>query len=156
MNKDLENQTEELLANLRKQGYRITSQRETIIRIFQEADGKHLSAEDVHEILYRQDENISLATTYRTLRVLVTMNILRELDFAESHKHYELIEKDSPPHHHIICLNCNETIEFEDERINELGRSIAKKFGVELLDMQFQIFANCPEKVNSEKRKHRQ
>jgi Fe2+ or Zn2+ uptake regulation protein len=53
-------------------------------------------------------------------------------------------------------LNCNKTIEFEDNRINELGREIAEKLGVEIVDMQFQIFANCPSDGNSENRKHRQ
>ncbi len=153
----LEDKTEELLKNLRSQGYRVTPQREIVIRIFQEAGDKHLSAEDVFEILQKKNEDVSLATTYRTLRMLVKMNILRELDFAESHKHYELIDADAPPHHHIICLNCNKTIEFEDEMVNELGKRIAEKYGVEIVDMQFQIFANCPHEADHEDgRKHRQ
>jgi Fur family transcriptional regulator, ferric uptake regulator len=151
-----ENKTEELLQSLRKQGYRVTPQRETLIRIFQESGDKHLSAEDVFEILQTKEEKISLATTYRTLRMLVQMNILRELDFAETHKHYELIDENSPPHHHIICLNCNKTIEFEDEEINRVGEEIAKKYGVEILDMQFQIFGNCLHETDDPNQKHRQ
>jgi Fur family ferric uptake transcriptional regulator len=148
--------TEELLQNLRNKGYRITPQRETIMRIFQESS-KHLSAEDVYEILQKKNESISLATTYRTLRMLVQMNILRELDFAETHKHYELVDPNSAPHHHIICLNCNKTIEFEDEAINKLGEAIASKYGVEIVDMQFQIFGNCPHSdTDTENAKHRQ
>lgn len=153
---NLEDKTEEVLQNLRDQGYRITPQRETVLRIFQESGDKHLSAEDIFEILQKKGEAISLATTYRTLRILVKMNVLRELDFAETHKHYELIDADTPPHHHIICLNCNKTIEFEDEMINELGKRIAEKYGVEIVDMQFQIFANCPHQSDDDGRKHRQ
>lgn len=152
----IDDKTEELLKSLRAKGYRITPQRETVIRIFQEAGDKHLSAEDVFEILQAGDEQVSLATTYRTLKMLVKMNILRELDFAETHKHYELIDENAPPHHHIICLNCNKTIEFEDDLVNELGKRIAEKYKVEVVDMQFQIFANCPEAQDDEDRKHRQ
>lgn len=149
--------TEELLQSLRQKGYRVTPQRELIIKIFQEAGvDKHLSAEDVYEVLKSTNEQISLATTYRTLRMLVKMNVLRELDFAESHKHYELIDSDSPPHHHIICLNCNKTIEFEDDEINRLGQLIAEKYSVEVVDMQFQIFGNCLHEKDDEDRKHRQ
>jgi len=151
-----EDKTEELLQNLREQGYRVTPQRETVIRIFQESGDKHLSAEDVFEILRVKGEQISLATTYRTLRMLVKMNILRELDFAESHKHYELIDEAAAPHHHIICLNCNKTVEFEDEEINRLGKLIAEKYGVEVIDMQFQIFGNCLHESDQEGRRHRQ
>jgi Fur family transcriptional regulator, ferric uptake regulator len=148
--------TEELLQNLRQKGYRVTPQRELIIKIFQESGDKHLSAEDVFEVLQSKQEQISLATTYRTLRMLVEMNILRELDFAETHKHYELLDANAPPHHHIICLNCNKTIEFEDEDINKLGQLVAEKYGVEIVDMQFQIFGNCLHESDAEDRKHRQ
>lgn len=151
-----EDKTENLLQSLRDRGYRITPQRELIIRIFQDAGDKHLSAEDVFDVLKDKEEQISLATTYRTLRMLVDMKILRELDFAETHKHYELLDENEPPHHHIICLNCNKTIEFEDEGINEMGRKIAEKYGVEVVDMQFQVFGNCLHEEDDEERTHRQ
>ncbi len=153
-----EDKTEEIIKDLRRKGFRLTPQRELIMRIFQEQDDKHLSAEDVYEALNRRGEQISLATTYRTLRMLLEMGVLRELDFAESHKHYELVDPEAAPHHHIICLNCNKTIEFEEEEINRLGELIAKKYNVEVVDMQFQIFANCldPEHVGTKQSKHRQ
>ena len=96
-----------------------------------------------------------MATTYRTLRMLVKMGVLRELDLAETHKHYELIDPNATPHHHIICLNCNKTIEFEDDEVNKLGQAIAKKYNIEIVDMQFQIFANCPDEED-DGRTHRQ
>ena len=151
----IEDKTEELLQVLRDRGFRITWQREVVIRIFHEHKDGHLSAEDVFEILQQKSETISLATTYRTLRMLVKIGILRELDFAESHKHFELIDPTEAPHHHIICMDCNETIEFEDEEINRLGEKIAKKYGVEVTDMQFQIFAKCPNLPRDKERKHR-
>lgn len=149
--------TEEVLQTLRDSGFRVTPQRELILRIFQESPDKHLSAEDVFEIMKAKNESISLATTYRTLRMLVKMSVLRELDFAETHKHYELIDENASPHHHIICLNCNKTVEFEDEEVNKLGRVIAEKYGVEIVDMQFQIFANCKHtEEEASSSKHRQ
>ena len=151
-----EDKTEVLLQRLRNEGFRITSQRETVIRIFQENKEEHLSAEDVFELLCKRNEIISLATTYRTLRMLVEMNVLRELDFAETHKHYELVDENATPHHHIICHDCNHTIEFEDEEINKLGLEIAKKYNVNVIDMQFQIFAKCPTiEHKHEHKKHR-
>jgi Fur family ferric uptake transcriptional regulator len=148
--------TEEMIKGLRSKGFRVTPQRELIMRIFQDKGDKHLSAEDVFDILSNKGEQISLATTYRTLRMLVEMGILRELDLAESHKHYELLDPNAAPHHHIICLNCNKTIEFEDEEINRLGEMIAKKYNIEVVDMQFQIFANCLDDHSADNRKHRQ
>ncbi len=151
-----QDKTEEVLQSLREQGFRVTPQRELILRIFQDSVDRHLSAEDIFDIMKSKNEQISLATTYRTLRMLVKMNVLRELDFAETHKHYELIDENASPHHHIICLNCNKTIEFEDDEVNNLGRAIAQKYGVEIVDMQFQIFANCPHNTDDVESKHRQ
>src|SRR5271165_7018195 len=100
--------------SLRKRGHRITAQRETILQIFRELPhGNHLSAEELHGKLVESGSHVSLATTYRTLKLLSSLGLLRELDFAEGHKHYEL-KQDTLPHQHIICVGCNTTVEFED------------------------------------------
>ncbi|MBY0404732.1 MAG: transcriptional repressor, partial [Cyanobacteria bacterium] len=96
---------EELSQNLREKGFRLTPQREKIIDIFfYLAEGEHLSAEDLHLMLREENSDISLATSYRTLKLLASIGVLRELDFAEDHKHYELIRNPEDPHHHIICV----------------------------------------------------
>ena len=146
---------EAVFQNLRSKGLRVTPQREKILQIFMDLkDGQHLSAEDLHKILNKKNENISLATTYRTLKLLSQFGYLRELDFAEGHKHYEL-NKEKRPHHHIICLNCNKTIEFEDDSINQVGYKIAREKGLELVDIQFKIYAVCPGEHDDENRTHR-
>ena len=76
---------------LNARGYRSTPQRQKILSIFQTlTQGNHLSAEDLHDLLKGEGERISLSTVYRTLHLLVYMGLLRELELAEGHKHYEL------------------------------------------------------------------
>lgn len=147
--------TESVFQNLRSKGLRVTPQREKILQIFMELpDGTHLSAEDLFKRLTDKNENISLATTYRTLKLLSQFGYLRELDFAEGHKHYEL-NKDKRPHHHIICLNCNKTLEFEDDLVNQVGYRIAAEKGVEVVDIQFKIYAICPNEHDDVTKTHR-
>lgn len=130
--------------SLRKKGHRITAQRETILAIFREQDhGTHLSAEELYGILSSRGSNVSLATTYRTLKLLSQIGLLRELDFAEGHKHYEL-KQDDLPHQHIICLSCNKTLEFEDHFLQEAGQKIGARYNFEVIDAQFKIFGMCP------------
>jgi len=146
---------ETVFQNLRSKGLRVTPQREKILQIFMDLpDGTHLSAEDLFNILSQKNENISLATTYRTLKLLSQFGYLRELDFAEGHKHYEL-NKEKRPHHHIICLNCNKTMEFEDELVNQVGYRIAQEKGVEVVDIQFKIYAVCAGHHDDENKTHR-
>jgi len=133
-----------LYESLRKRGLRVTPQRETILKIFrQQAHGTHLSAEELHAKLSATGANVSLATAYRTLKLLSCLGLLRELDFAEGHKHYELKE-DNEPHQHIICLGCNNTIEFEDHFLEEAGQKIGARHSFEVIDAQFKIFGVCP------------
>ncbi len=122
----------------------MTPQRESILNIFYELpDGEHLSAEELHQILQQKNAGISLATTYRTLKLFVSVGVLRELDFSEDHKHYELIHENEVPHHHIICVDCGKTAEFESPEVQKLAEKIALEKKLQLIDVQLKIFANC-------------
>ena len=98
-------------AELNEKGWRMTPQRETILQIFQNLPkGNHLSAEDLYNMLKNRGERISLSTIYRTLKLMARMGILRELELAEGHKHYEINQPFPHHHHHLVCVQCNKTI----------------------------------------------
>lgn len=134
----------ELSNTLREKGLRLTPQREKILDIFYNLpEGEHLSAEDLQSILEEESSDISLATSYRTLKLLASLGVLRELDFAEDHKHYELARTPESPHHHIICMDCGKTDEFESDEIYKVAREIAEKRGIQIVDVQLKLFAVC-------------
>lgn len=133
-----------VLATLRERGCRVTPQRETLLDLFFNLpEGEHVSVEEVHEKLTEQGSDVSLATTYRTLKLFVSMGVIRELDFAEDHKHYELIRDSESPHHHIICVDCGKTAEFESPEVIQLAERIAKEKNLKLIDVQLKIYADC-------------
>ena len=128
---------------LNNKGYRSTSQRQKVLRIFISLpQGDHLSAEELHETLARDGSHISLSTVYRTLHLMVSIGLLRELELAEGHKHYEL-NRPSRDHHHLVCLNCNQTIEFTESFITELGERTAENAGYQVLDCQLTLYGIC-------------
>lgn len=132
-----------LVEDLRQKGYRITEQRQTILEVFVELDeGKHLSAEELLEHLKKQNQKISLATLYRNLKMLTNGGVLRELDFGEDHKHYEL-NISNKPHHHIICSNCYSTIEFDEKELENIATKVADNNNFKVNDFQFKIFGIC-------------
>lgn len=139
-----------LLKNtLNRYGFRVTAQRQKILDIFQALpQGEHLSADEVHQRLRQQRARISLSTVYRTLHVLVHLGILRELELAEGHKHYEVNHPDT--HHHLVCVQCNHTLEFMDDRIQQVSRRQAEAAGYNLLDCQFTLYVICPEAIAAE------
>lgn len=130
---------------LNQKGYRLTPQRETILQIFQNlSKGSHLSAEEVHQLLQEQGERISMSTVYRTLHLMARIGILRELPLAEGHKHYELNLSHSH-HHHLVCVQCHKTFEFNDETILKIGEKQVEKATLELLDCQLTVRTVCLE-----------
>ncbi|MBD2185836.1 transcriptional repressor [Planktothrix sp. FACHB-1355] len=133
-------------AELNEKGWRLTPQRETILQVFQQLpNGNHLSAEDLHHLLQSKGEQISLSTIYRTLKLMVRMGILRELELAEGHKHYELNQPYPHHHHHLVCIQCNKTIEFKNDSILKMALKQCEKAGLHLLDCQLTIHTICPE-----------
>jgi Fur family transcriptional regulator, ferric uptake regulator len=134
-----------LKAELNERGWRLTPQRETILQVFQNLPkGEHLSAEDLYELLQEEGEGISLSTIYRTVKLMARMGILRELELAEGHKHYEINQPYPHHHHHLICVRCNKTIEFKSDSILKVGMKTTTKEGYHLLDCQLTIHAVCP------------
>lgn len=132
--------------DLRRRGYRLTPQRETILQIFEGLpEGTHLSAEELYEHLKGRDSGISLATAYRTLKLLASLGLLRELDFAEGHKHYELSTPQEAPHHHLICVGCSQAIEFGHDELYGLGLSVSETYGFTMIDVQYKVYGLCPE-----------
>ncbi len=134
-----------LRAELHERGWRLTPQREKILLVFQNLPaGEHLSAEDLYNVLRQDGEAISLSTVYRTVKMMSRMGILRELELAEDHKHYELNQPAPYHHHHLICVRCSKTIEFKSDSVLKIGAKQAEKEGFQLLDCQLSIHAVCP------------
>jgi Fur family transcriptional regulator, ferric uptake regulator len=137
-----------LKAELNEKGWRMTPQRQTIFSIFQDLpQGEHLSVEDLHEILQSQKLEISISTIYRTVKLMARMGVLRELELAEGHKHYEINAVSAHHHHHMVCVQCNRTIEFENDTVSKQSVKQVQKSGYHLIDCQLTIFAICPEAI---------
>lgn len=132
-------------AELNERGWRMTPQRETLLKTFQNLpEGTHLSAEDLRDLLQEEGDSVSLSTIYRNLKLMSRMGILRELELAEGQKRYEINQPAPHHHHHLICVRCNKTIEFKNDSVLKAGAKTAEKSGYHLLDCQLLIHAICP------------
>ena len=131
---------------LHKNGRRLTPQRKKVLDLFQSiGTGNHLSAEEVHGHLIRSNSKVSLATIYRTLRLLVRMGFLHELELSEGGHRFELLSLDHPDHHHLVCINCGKTEEFESEQVVYIGRKAAEDKGFKLIESTLNVRALCPD-----------
>ena len=111
-----------------KKGLRHTSQRDAIVEAaFSTTD--HYTAEDLLLMARKIELSVSRATVYRTLPLLVESGLLKEMDFGKEHKYYDPNFIDHPHHNHLICVDCDRIVEFEDERIEKLEDNIVHKLG---------------------------
>ena len=130
---------------LHKSGLRLTPQRKKVLDLFQRiGGGNHLSAEEVHAHLLQMKSRVSLATIYRTLRLLVRMGFLHELELSEGGHRFELLSKDHPDHHHLVCVRCGRTEEFESEQVLLAGKLAAEKIGFQLIESTLNVRSLCP------------
>ena len=127
--------TSPLVDGLHQDGKRLTPQRLKVLNLFENiGSGNHLSAEEVHEKLVKSSSKVSLATIYRTLKLLVHMGFLHELELSEGGHRYELISNENADHHHLICIRCGRTEEFENDEVLEAGKLAAKVNGFKLIE----------------------
>ncbi len=137
--------TSPLVEDLHKDGKRLTPQRLKVLNLFENiGSGNHLSAEEVHEKLVKSSSKVSLATIYRTLRLLVKIGLLHELELSEGGHRYELLSNETPDHHHLICIRCGRTEEFESDEVLRAGKIAAKINGFKLIESSLNVRAICP------------
>ena len=134
-----------LRTSLHDRGQRLTPQRQRVLALFERiGEGSHLSAEEVHQRLIRGEERVSLATVYRTLRLLSSMGLLQELELPEGGRRFELAGDAHRDHHHLVCVRCGRTEEFESGEVMAAGEIASARFGFRLLECVLNVRALCP------------
>ena len=137
---------EVFVAFLKKKSLKLTKQREEILTCFVKTN-KHLSIEDLYNIVKAKDSNIGQATVFRTLKLLCDANIARPVYFGDKKIRYEL--KYGHEHHdHLVCVKCGRSIEVVDPQIERLQDKLCKKFGFLSDKHTLQIFGICKQCKN--------
>ena len=135
---------QEALVYLRESGFRVTKPREVIVRAaisFSEP----FNAEDLLSAARRMDRLISLATVYRTLPMLLDSRLIREVELNREHRYYEVNREQSPAAFHIVCSDCRQVLQVQDECITLRERFLANSLGFKPLKLAVRIEAACLE-----------
>ena len=141
MEEVVRNQIREFLAG---KGLRKTTQRDAIIEAAFSTD-RHYTADELLDMARGIERTVSRATVYRTLPILVESGLLRELDLGQGRKVYDPNFVDHPHHNHLICLDCQTILEFEDLNMELLENCMAKRMGFTPANKQVRIEARCDE-----------
>ena len=129
-----------------KRGMKMTGQRRVIARVLSDAND-HPDVEELYKRSSQVDNNISIATVYRTVRLFEEAGLLDRHDFGDGRARYE--EASSEHHDHLIDVKSGKVIEFHDEEIENLQHKIASKLGYKLVGHRMELYG-APSNYNSD------
>lgn len=128
---------------LRKAGLKVTHPRLQILRLLEETEQKHLTADEIYRALMEQGDDIGLATVYRVLSQFEAAHLVIKhmFDDGKGGPAQACYELDEGEHHdHMVCLESGEVIEFFDEAIEQRQEEIARERGYEIVDHSLVIY----------------
>ena len=132
--------SQELVATLRGNGYKVTPQR---LAIYEELalTNTHPSAEMLFSKLHPKYPSMSFATVYKTIEILHKINVVQILNTGEDSFRYDAVMS---VHHHVQCTECGAVDDLMDVDSTALVEQAAAKTGYDIAGHQFYFFGVCP------------
>lgn len=132
---------ERLSRYMAEHGLKSTRQRSLITDTFFSLGG-HLSVEELWSRVRQEDNKVSVATVYRTMKLLSDCGLAHARNFGDGQTRYEAaVGRDH--HDHLICTRCGQIIEFENDRIEQLQDAVAKSHGFKVLSHKMELYGLC-------------
>ena len=102
----------------------------------------HISADNLVDLIRREDPRISRATVYRTLQWMEDAGMARRVDFGEGKFKFEHAYR-HPRHFHLICKSCHQSFEFLSSDIESLSEDVAEARRFQPRQSVLQIYGTC-------------
>ncbi len=128
-------------------GMKMTEQRRLIARVLSESLD-HPDVEEVYRRAAELDQNVSIATVYRTVRLFEEAGILERHDFGDGRARYEETRDDH--HDHLIDVRNGKVIEFSNEKIERMQREVARELGFDLVGHRLELYGVPLERKDEE------
>ena len=129
-----------IAAALRQHGYKLTPQRRVVIGAIA-ASQDHLTPAAIYQKVRRDHPTIGLATIYRTLDILTRLELICELHAGDSCHSYTIGTPEH--HHHLICSNCGEVIDFAGYDLSPLEQRLSRETGFEIEGHLLEFIGRC-------------
>ncbi|HET7385893.1 MAG TPA: Fur family transcriptional regulator [Nocardioidaceae bacterium] len=123
------------------EGTRPTRQRRAVVSALS-ASEEFRSAQEIHDVLRHEGENVGLSTVYRTLQALADageVDVLRGEDGEASYRRCS-----TSHHHHLVCRDCGRTVEIEGPTVERWAENVAAEHGFTDIGHSVEIFGTCP------------
>jgi Fur family transcriptional regulator, ferric uptake regulator len=126
-----------LEARCMERGLKMTEQRRTIAYALSKSTD-HPDVETLYQRASAIDDRISIATVYRTVKLLEEAGVIDRHDFGDGKARYE--EASEQHHDHLIDVRTGQIIEFNNEEIEKLQHIIAQSLGYRLVGHRLELY----------------
>jgi len=121
-------------------GRPVTTQRSLLLQIICQAK-RHLDADELYRLAKKRESRISLATVYRNLKLFKGLGLIAESNLGDTHSHYEI--RGAADHHHLVCLGCEQIIEFDSPFIAKATDKIQQENDFDITSIQLKMEGYC-------------
>ena len=125
-----------------------TKQKTYILDVLKENKDKHLTCEEIFDLLKQKECSVSLATLYRYLDKLVLNNVVRKYTSAHLGKAgYQFIDDKCKKHNHfhMICLTCNKLIHLDCDLMNNFINHVEEHHDFKVIPEKVVYYGYCSE-----------
>ncbi len=124
-----------------ERGLKSTRQRTLIVELFFDMHG-HFSVEEVWARVRQDDPRVSVATVYRTMKLLSDSGLAHANNFGDGQTRYEAAVG-REHHDHLICTRCATIIEFENDQIERMQDGVARRHGFKVTSHKMELYGLC-------------
>lgn len=128
-----------LIDALRKKGYRATPQRMAICK-FALQTPIHPTVKTIYKKVREEHPTISIATIYKTLKILKELDLIQELTFPKRPIRFDPYMK---PHINLVCSKCNAIIDFDDPAVQSIIKRVADTAKFQVTGQRLDIYGIC-------------
>jgi Fur family transcriptional regulator, ferric uptake regulator len=121
--------------------HRATPERFAILDAVLQSQG-HFDAENLYYRLLTSGTKVSKATVYNTLELLLECGLVSKYRFDGNTSRYEKAFG-RPQHHHLICLECGDIIEFVNEKLERIQEEVCTEKNFKPQNSTLQVFGVC-------------
>src|SRR6056297_3030291 len=129
-----------IVEKLRASGHKITPQRLAIVEILAESRG-HPNVETIYEQLKHEHPSLSLATVYRNVMLMKSLDEVLEIVFPDGSNRYD--GNNPYPHPHVICGRCGRIMEPDLNTLEDMTKEVIHQTDFTILTHQLLFFGIC-------------